>query len=151
MSWPLQESEEAVLLRARMHRVRHRLDDEVAGLRDNAQRLMDWKYYVRRHPWLTLGAAAVAGYLAIPKPANGATKVYLDAETARRLVEQPERVVFESAPPPVSTAATGVLASVGTMALNILVRTGMNLLAEQWRAPPGTAKASPAANKENWT
>ena len=53
-------------LKARMAGVRSSLSSDVQQVTENARDLTDWRYYVRQHPLALVGAAAVAGYLAVP-------------------------------------------------------------------------------------
>jgi len=54
-------------IQRRMAQVRHEMHQEVQGAVKGAQSLTDWRTVVRSHPWLSLGVAAAAGYLLVPK------------------------------------------------------------------------------------
>jgi hypothetical protein len=54
-------------IQRRMALVRHDLHHDVRDAVKGAQSLTDWRSLVRSHPWLTLAAAAMAGYLIVPK------------------------------------------------------------------------------------
>src|SRR5437763_1024954 len=51
----------------RMAQVRADLQRSAEGLKHNAQTLTDWRYYVRQHPWLAVGAAGAVAFLAVPR------------------------------------------------------------------------------------
>jgi len=54
------------VLRERMARIRNRMSSEVSVLKEDAHRLLDWRWYVEQSPWLSLSAAAVLGFWLIP-------------------------------------------------------------------------------------
>jgi hypothetical protein len=68
-----------------MRQVRRDLDEQVDELVDQARQiteeLVDWRSYVKAHPWLYLGAAAGLGYLIMP------TRVTVDRPVADSLAE----------------------------------------------------------------
>ena len=47
--------------------IRHELDDDVDEIRESAQTLADWHYYVKNYPWACVGVAAALGYLVVPR------------------------------------------------------------------------------------
>jgi len=51
----------------RMHAVRREVGNDVKGIVDTAKTLSDWRYHVRRHPWLCVAAAAGLGFLLVPR------------------------------------------------------------------------------------
>jgi len=59
-------SEDVDALLNEMRAVRSNLGNDMEKFVENARVMTDWHYYVRRHPWLTVGAAAAIGYLLIP-------------------------------------------------------------------------------------
>lgn len=63
-------SQRAIDLRQQMEQIRCDLAGNVSHLSDDAKTLTDYRYYVRQHPWITLGAAAAAGFLLIPRKAK---------------------------------------------------------------------------------
>src|SRR6478736_4691247 len=104
----------AAEIRQRMAQVRANLLRSTDGLKHNAQTLTDWRYHVRRHPWLTLGAAGVVAFLAVPRRAAPAPSP-VDAETLARLAEQ-RRVVV--APAESRSGGPSLLNSLATTAGN---------------------------------
>jgi hypothetical protein len=54
-------------IRKRMAELRRELDIDMGKVSQSARAMTDWTFYVRRFPWAVAGAAAVAGYLLIPK------------------------------------------------------------------------------------
>jgi len=51
----------------RMQHVRKNVGEDVKGIVENARTLADWRYHVKHHPWLCVGAALALGYLVVPK------------------------------------------------------------------------------------
>jgi hypothetical protein len=86
---------EADLIRQKMRRIRHKMDDDVEGLVQNASKLMDYHYYLTNYPWATLGAAAIIGYLLVPSssPKPQETKLHLDPEQLEHIIERQGIVV----------------------------------------------------------
>jgi hypothetical protein len=57
----------ALDLRQKMEQIRCDLASNVTHLSDDAKTLTDYRYYVRQHPWISLGAAAAVGLLLVPR------------------------------------------------------------------------------------
>jgi hypothetical protein len=108
-------------LRQRMAQVRAELFYDSQRLRENAQTLTDWRYYVRRYPWVTLGASAAIGYLLIPKRRMPQPPV--DAEAVAKLLQQHR---LEVRPP---SAAPGLLQSLTSTLGSALLKAGLTYLA----------------------
>lgn len=71
-----------------MRRVRQQMDGEVHEIVENVRTLSDWRYHVKRHPWLLLAGAAVVGYLVVPKREPEPETVKLDAATLKELARE---------------------------------------------------------------
>ncbi len=81
---------------ARMQRIRCEIDQDLQDVSASARSMVDWKHYVKAHPWVCLGAAAVLGFLIVPKRSRG-TSADLPApteaaETARPVAAAPTAV-----------------------------------------------------------
>lgn len=83
-------SQRAIDLRQQMEQIRCELAGSVSHLSDDAKTLTDYRYYVRQHPWMTLGVAAVAGFLLIPRKTK---QVVPDAALLQDLLKKNELVV----------------------------------------------------------
>jgi hypothetical protein len=57
---------EADEIRERMALIRQRIDEQSDEVVAQVSELSDWRSYVRRHPWVSVGAAAVLGYVLVP-------------------------------------------------------------------------------------
>jgi hypothetical protein len=57
---------EAEEIRERMALIRQRIDEQSDEVVSQVSALSDWRSYVRRHPWVSVGAAAALGYVLVP-------------------------------------------------------------------------------------
>jgi len=57
-------------IRERMAIIRLQLDEHSEDVVAQVNALSDWRSYVRRHPWVSVGAAAVVGYVLVPSRAK---------------------------------------------------------------------------------
>jgi hypothetical protein len=55
------------LIRARMARIRARAQNKAGRLGEESRQFLDWKHYIRIFPWSTLAAAAIVGYVMVPR------------------------------------------------------------------------------------
>jgi len=60
-------AQQADALRREMRSIRREFGDSVDELVENAERLLDWRYYWQRYPWGLMGAAALLGYFVVPR------------------------------------------------------------------------------------
>lgn len=111
-------------IRLKMRRLRRQLDQHSSEWSAQAHRWLDWKYQVSQHPLLSVGIAAAAGYLLIPRK-TPAVQVEIDEATRREIVKQLQRQQFNepiSQSPAVPTLwQTGV-----TIASQFLLRSAIN-------------------------
>jgi len=121
------------------------------GLKHNAERLTDWRYYVRRHPWLAMGAAGMVAFLAVPRRAK---PMALDSDTIAQLAEQ-QRLVVK---PQDTGKGLGVLNSLASTAGRALLRSGLAYLGQYVGHIVGGAAASrmsapspQPAERSEWT
>lgn len=59
--------DEAHAVVERMAALRRELASDVEHVAESAKAMTDWTFYVRRFPWLAVGAAAAAGFLLVPR------------------------------------------------------------------------------------
>jgi hypothetical protein len=59
--------DEAQMISRRMAELRRDLITDVLQVRQGARVMTDWKFYVGRFPWVALGVAALAGFMAVPR------------------------------------------------------------------------------------
>jgi hypothetical protein len=79
-------------IRQQMAQIRHDLHHDVSGVVSGVAEVMDWRSALRRHPWATVGAAFLSGYLLVPRR-NGTT-----AQAAQGLIAMPSDPEERSAP-----------------------------------------------------
>lgn len=119
------EIPEAIDIRREMHEIRLGLGGEVAGIVNNAQQMLNWKHYVRSHPWGSLAVSVALGYFAIPRRLE---TVQPDPDTLAELARD-NRLVVEHKP--VAHAKPGMMASLASFAGNMVLRTGLTYLRQQ--------------------
>ena len=122
-------------IRERMREIRRDLRADVKGIVVHASHMFDWKSYVRSFPWGSLAAAAIVGYLIVPRR----TKVVQpDAETLEALVREQQKFVTPPTPPPPQRSMIGALmpvvgGMVARMAIDYATKVGMGLVDEMAR------------------
>ena len=65
---------EADEIRERMALIRQRIDEQSVEVVAQVSELSDWRSYVRRYPWISVGAAAALGYVLVPKKTKPVTE-----------------------------------------------------------------------------
>jgi hypothetical protein len=129
-----------------MEEVRSHLKQSIEGVVEHMEALTDWKAVVQRHPWACLSAAAVLGYLAVPRRRP---EVCTDVETLAKLVERCQPAGAAKAP---QLTPGGIAISLASMVGNSLLRAGALYAIDQigqWcrRQPePDETSLQPAAN-----
>jgi hypothetical protein len=78
----------------RMHTIRRDVGDDVKGIVETAKTLSDWRYHVKHHPWLLMGAAAVVGFVVAPR------KRKVPSDEAKELIDLLKKHNVAVAPPP---------------------------------------------------
>jgi len=128
----MMDLQEIERIQFKMQRIRRHMNDDVDRLQADAAQLMDWKYYVRRHPIASMAAVAAAGYFLIPSATPPAeNRVYLDPDVSREFTEKTENVSRTEVR--AEQAGQGLLLSLGAMAGNALIKAGLNYLSQQLR------------------
>ena len=54
-------------VRARMQQLRCEIDRDMEDVSASARTMVDWKHYLKTHPWVCFGAAVALGFLIVPK------------------------------------------------------------------------------------
>jgi hypothetical protein len=54
-------------VRIRMQQLRCEIDGDMEDMAASARSMIDWKHYVKTHPWVCLGTAATVGFLVVPE------------------------------------------------------------------------------------
>lgn len=111
-------------LRQEMRTIRRELGGDVEEIVEHAERLMDWRYYVERFPWVSVGAALVTGYLVVP---GRYVTLPTDERTLEKLAERIPVVMKQKAEP----AKQGIIAGLVTMGTGFLMRAAMGYATQQ--------------------
>jgi hypothetical protein len=119
----------------RMAQVRADLHRSTERLKDDVQSLSDWRYHVRQHPWVALGAAGMVAFLAVPRKAKPAS---LDAEALSRLAQQ-HRLIVQA---PDATKGGSLLGSLAATMSKALLRAGLAYFGQQLGQVVGAAVAT---------
>ena len=53
-------------IRASMQQIRCNLDHDWTAMIQNARTMVDWRHYVKSHPWACVAAAAAVGFMLAP-------------------------------------------------------------------------------------
>jgi len=82
----LEPDDEVEAIRAKMRRVRGRLNRDLDSVRESAHDALDWESYVERYPLTTVAVAAAAGYFLVPGgKSDPESKLYLTDDQFERL------------------------------------------------------------------
>ncbi|MBA3484379.1 MAG: hypothetical protein H0T51_21470 [Pirellulales bacterium] len=117
----------------RMQDVRREVGVNVQGIRDSAKSLSDWRYYVKNHPWMCVGAVAALGFLIVPKRKSAPT------EDAKELVELLKKHNLNGAP--TAAASKGLAATVIGMAAPFVVRAATQAAQQYFKDGSGPLAA----------
>jgi len=111
-------------LRQEMRTIRRELGGDVEEIVEHAERLMDWRYYVERFPWASVGAALLAGYFVVP---GRYVTLPTDERTLEKLAERIPLTMQKNAGP----AKKGLLAGLISMGTGFLMRAAMGYATQQ--------------------
>ena len=113
-------------IRKRMKAERDALSDDLDSLKTQARIKSDWRHYVRRYPWLFVGAGVAIGYLIVPAATLGAAS---EAASMALRSRRPDRG---------SKSGKSVLGTVIGAAAPLLTRLVVNRVMAQLMAPEGS-------------
>jgi hypothetical protein len=131
----MNEEPSADILRLRMEQLRSELGQNMEETVENARTLMDWRYHVRMHPWIAVGAAAAAGFLLVPrgnKPCRPDADAMAELARKHHVTLQPERSALVKG---------GVAAALFSTIAGVVTRGAVNYLSqrvEKWLGTPGS-------------
>jgi hypothetical protein len=125
-------SDSAEDIRRQMQDLRRSATGEMKELVDSAKTLTDWRYHVKHHPWICVGAAFALGYLIVPRKRRVPSA---DAqELAALLRKYHVGVTTEPTQPP-----RGIVKSAIGAAIPLVARSAMNLAQQRLAAGGGLA------------
>jgi hypothetical protein len=137
-----------------MPHVRGRLDRDTEQLVKNTEQLVKkakeqihWRHFVAEHPWLSLAAAAAAGYAIVPRRSCAVT---VDWKSIRKAMP-PE---VPNGPPPREPLLSGLVGNMLSIAAASAFRQVASLVSEQVRRTVSEfvqSRSNPGERKErNW-
>ena len=109
-------------VRERMQQLRCEIDEDVGDVSASAHAVVDWKHYVKTHPWMCFGAAVALGFLIVPKRSR---TTRADVATVTELTSTGQ-VVVRRAP----TATDGLIDALLAAAVNVAVRKATTYLGQ---------------------
>lgn len=116
----------AEALRSEMAQVRHELSEDVDDVVENAKELADWRHYVRKYPFVCVGAALAVGYLVVPQRIE---IVSPSASQLEKLAQRDHLVVKPS--PSAGPASPGWKSKLLSFGANLLLRSAMTYAGQQ--------------------
>ena len=119
-------------VRARMQGIRCDIDQDLQDVSASAHSLVDWKHYVQTYPWVCVGAAAVLGFLIVPKRSAAADVAAptAPAKNGHPVADATPAVATSALPVALPTAVRGMVdAFVGAIA-GIAVREVVTYLGQ---------------------
>lgn len=123
--------------------VRRDLSGDIKEVVDGARTVTDYQYYLKRHPWACMAAAAAVGYMIVPRRLEVFSP---DVETLQKLAKQNKLVVKSK--PDVHEKGGGVVSILLTLLANAAVRTGVTYAGQHFGGLLG-ADAAKKSEQEN--
>ncbi|MEQ9409776.1 MAG: hypothetical protein RIK87_18720 [Fuerstiella sp.] len=138
--------ETANQFRREMALVRRELDADIKDVTAQAKELTDWRQYVKRAPWISIGIAAAAGFMMVPRKLD---LEIVDPSTIAKLLKQ-HRIVVES---PLKAAAKAGLGStlfglISTTVLRAAIGVGSQRITELMSSQQSDQTGSPKLKRE---
>ncbi len=112
-------------IRNTMESIRRELDQDLGKVQTSAETLLDWQYYIRNHPWESLGFAALVGYLIVPRKLEIKSP---DPKTLEKLARKHHLVVEEK---PKAEAKGGLIGGAFSFLSGLVLKTAMLQLGNQ--------------------
>ena len=109
-------------VRERMQQLRCDIDEDVEDVSASAHAMVDWKHYVKAHPWVCFGAAVALGFLIVPKRSRATHP----ASTPVAELATTGHVVVKSAP----TFTAGLIAALLAAVAEIAIRKATTCLGQ---------------------
>jgi hypothetical protein len=97
-----------------MQQLRCEIDGDMEDVSASARTMVDWKHYVKTHPWVCFGAAVALGFLIVPKRSR---TINADLATPTELAKTGHLVVK-----PAPTAARGLVDALVATVVSIAIR-----------------------------
>jgi hypothetical protein len=101
-----------------MRNIRGSLSEHVDEVVKKARREFDWRHYVAKHPWMSLGAAAAVGFFLVPR------RACCKAGNSEAVNHAVDRVARAVQPSPFTGIVGGILSAVSST----LAREGVTFI-----------------------
>jgi hypothetical protein len=129
-------------IQARMREVRSNVDAEVERFVEAAREMTDWRHYVRKLPWLCVGAAVAVGYLCVrPKKTR-------PSPDTREHVESASQPRFAAVPDQPAKRTESFALSLIRIAAPIVVKVGIAAIERRMVASGKRPGSQPAGDPE---
>ncbi|HRX77978.1 MAG: hypothetical protein H6821_16640 [Planctomycetaceae bacterium] len=125
----------AETIRKEMQCVRREIADDVQDVVESTRQMTDWHSYVNRYPLVCVGAAAVVGFLLVPKRVEIMSP---DEDTLLRLAKKSKLVVKNA---PQSQAKSGLAGTMIGLLGNAVLRAGIAYVGQNIGKVAGEAGA----------
>jgi ElaB/YqjD/DUF883 family membrane-anchored ribosome-binding protein len=132
-------------IRRRMALIRHELHEDVREVVATAEAATDWRYYVSRYPWVSLGTAFALGYFIVPRRRRSLAGIATKSDISKvaDAVESARQSVIETATEKAETRkkGRGLLSMALGLAAPLAMRAARSYLvsfAENWIAQQQT-------------
>jgi hypothetical protein len=123
-------------IQAHMAQIRKDVDQAVGEIavqvQDMKQQLADWRYYVRRYPWIVAAGAAAVGYLIVP---TRASRTYQADPESLAALSRGNRLTIQQKPSALRTLSRMGLEHLSSLAL----RSATAYMADSFRSAPSRA------------
>lgn len=129
-------NDDAERIRQEMQNVRQDMGAGVQDVVQGARQLSDWRYYVRKHPWVCVGSAFALGFLATP----ARRRILSGNLDVASLVQQLKGGVATGAPMLPGGVAGRILAFVGP----IILQNAAAFVAQRFAPHDPSPAAEPA-------
>lgn len=109
-------------IRRKMARIRRELHEDVRDVVEGAEAVSDWRHYVRRYPWATVGAACAIGFFLVPKRKKPTIKPAEVAEAVAAIIPQ----LTPAAPPVPEKKGGGLIRGAIGLLAPVALRAAQN-------------------------
>lgn len=116
-------------LRRQMRTIRREMGEDLEEIVGQAERLLDWRYYVRQHPWKLVGVAACLGCFVAWRLSKRIPVQVKPLQDAQISPEQPQQQVQPHQQP--QRTKSVLLSSLLFLGKDMLLRAALNYAGEQ--------------------
>jgi hypothetical protein len=142
----LNPDDEASEVCRRMAALRRELDGDMRDVTESARAMTDWTFYVRRFPWAAAGAAALAGFLLVPRKKQVIAPP--DAATLAELAKHKE--LWASATTPPTADAKSIAKTIFWTIAAAAGRAALAYVSEQISKPAAQNRREPAESASSF-